>query len=314
MGNPYVFIVGCPRSGTTLLQRVVNAHPEIAILAEEAHWIYHLLKDRAAVRESGAVAPGLISALSDDPEFARLGISHEKLQQLIGEDRRISYSTFVSGLFDLYGEMQGKRLVGNKTPGLVRRLDVVHALWPKACVVHLVRDGRDVYLSMKNRTLHLVPDAVDGRSEDAVANFALWWELNVQQGRNARKSFGLELYYEVRFESLMRQPEEVCTTLCTFLGVPYSEAMVRYYERRKRKRASDASRASPRDWRTEMPSKDVEMFEAAAGKTLETLGYARAFPHPSDEVVERFMWSRNLLQEQSAHSAKTWAARLSNFG
>src|SRR5262249_28343615 len=154
---------------------------------------------------------------------ARLAIGHEQLQQLIAEDRCISYSSFVSGIFDRYGEMQGKRLVGNKTPGLVRRLDVVRALWPKACVVHLVRDGRDVYLSMKNRTLHLGPDAVNGRPEDAVSDAALWWELNVQQGRNARKSFGLELYCEVRFESLISQPEEVCAVLCAFLGVPYSE-------------------------------------------------------------------------------------------
>jgi len=314
MSNPYLFIVGCPRSGTTLLQRVVNAHPEIAILAEEAHWIYHLPKDRAAVHKNGAVAPGLISALSEDPEFARLGISHEQLQQLMGEDERISYSSFVSRIFDLYGEMQGKRLVGNKTPGLVRRLDVVHALWPKACVVHVVRDGRDVHLSMKNRTLHLVPDAVDDRSEDAVANAALWWELNVQQGRNARKSFGLKLYCEVLFESLLSQPEEVCRALCTFLGVPYSEAMVRYYERRKMKRASDASKASLRDWRTEMPSKDVEMFEAAAGKTLENLGYSRAFPHLADDLVERSTRRRSLMLEQSARSAEIWAGRLNKFG
>ena len=41
MSNPYVFIVGCPRSGTTLLQRLVDAHPQIAIILE-SHWIPRL--------------------------------------------------------------------------------------------------------------------------------------------------------------------------------------------------------------------------------------------------------------------------------
>ena len=42
MANPYVFIVGCARSGTTLLRRIVNAHPQIAIMPE-SHWITRLL-------------------------------------------------------------------------------------------------------------------------------------------------------------------------------------------------------------------------------------------------------------------------------
>jgi hypothetical protein len=43
--NPYVFIVGCPRSGTTLLQRIVDAHPDIAVVFE-MHWISRWLEKR----------------------------------------------------------------------------------------------------------------------------------------------------------------------------------------------------------------------------------------------------------------------------
>jgi hypothetical protein len=43
--NPYVFIVGCPRSGTTLLQRIVGAHPDIAIVFE-THWIPRWFEER----------------------------------------------------------------------------------------------------------------------------------------------------------------------------------------------------------------------------------------------------------------------------
>lgn len=85
--NPVVFIVGCPRSGTTLLR-------------------------------------------------------------VAGEDGPVAYSQFVSGLFDLYGRSRSKPLAGDKTPGHVRRIPELHALWPRAKFVHIVRDGRDVGLSV----------------------------------------------------------------------------------------------------------------------------------------------------------------------
>jgi hypothetical protein len=99
-----------------------------------------------------------------------------------------------------------------------------------------------------------------------------------------------------------------------FLGLPYSKGMVKFYEKRKRKRASDPSRAGLRDWRSQMQSEDVEMFEAVAGNTLEDLGYSRACPHPGDELVERSTRRRSLMLEQSARSAEIWAGRLSKFG
>jgi hypothetical protein len=46
--NPYVFIVGAPRSGTTLLRRIVDAHPEIAI-TRETHWITKLMEGEDAL-------------------------------------------------------------------------------------------------------------------------------------------------------------------------------------------------------------------------------------------------------------------------
>ena len=308
MANPYLFIIGCPRSGTTLLQRVVDAHPKVAILPE-AHWIYHVLMDPSVVIENGTVSPGLISALLQHPKFATLDITEEQLQRLIGEQPGLSYASFVSRIFDLYWQTQGKEIVGNKTPGLVRRLDVLHALWPEARIVHLIRDGRDVYLSMTNRRLYVSNPEALGSSEDPVASAAVWWELNVEQGRNARALFSAERYFEVRFESLVNDPAEICASLCTFLGVPYSEAMVKLYEKRKRKRAAQGVRPA-RDWRSQMTSRDVETFEAAAGRTLEKLVYARAFPRPAAELVERFARSRNLMLEQAAYSAHLWVGRL----
>jgi len=71
MTNPYLFIVGCPRSGTTLLQRMVNAHPQIAI-TPESHWIPHLYEKPWALNREGLITHKLIRELAAHPKFARL--------------------------------------------------------------------------------------------------------------------------------------------------------------------------------------------------------------------------------------------------
>ena len=87
------------------------------------------------------------------------------------------------------------------------------------------------------------------------------------------------MYYEVRYESLVRNPVEESAALCEFLGLPYDEAMPRFHEgRTNAKPGLSAKKAwlpiTPglRDWRTQMTAEDVERFEAAAGELLDELG------------------------------------------
>jgi hypothetical protein len=306
MSNPSIFIVGCPRSGTTLLQLVVNAHPEIAVMPE-APWIYRFPKRRVGITPEGAVTADLIPALLEHPKFAPLGITRSDLLSLIGDNQRPTYSAFVERIFDLYGKMQSKDLVGNKTPALVRRLELVHELWPEARIVHLIRDGRDVFLSIKNRGLHHRNSGVGiSRTEDPVSTIGLWWELNVQMGRKAGRTLGPGLYYEVLYERLVKNPTDACADLCAFLGVPYRNAMLRFYESGKTQKASLPITPCLRDWRSQMPPEEVEVFESAAGRTLYDLCYPRAFPHPHPELVDRSLRKRALLLAQSRRYARAF--------
>ena len=294
MSNPFVFIVGCPRSGTTLLKRMVNAHSKIAMPPEESHWIPRMYHKRK-LTPGGLVTPMLISRLMALPRFLALGISHDELLKLAGNGQPVSYSTFVSGIFDLYASAQGKELVGDKTPDHVRWLDTLHALWPKARVVHLIRDGRDVCLSIANwpKAHGKNPGTFPTWKDDPVSTTALWWELNVRLGRQFGSSLGPELYCELRYESLVSNPDGECAALCSFLGLPYEDAMLRFHEGKTQTDPGLSSKeawlpVTPglRDWKSQMPGEDIERFEAAAGELLDELGYARAFPQPRQEQLE----------------------------
>jgi Sulfotransferase family len=289
--DPYLFIVGCARSGTTLVHRIVDAHPEIAI-TPEMHWITRHFKNR-----NGLVASALVSELAGHKRFAQFEIPQKEFEGLLGSGEAIPYPTFLNRVFGLYGKIKNKPLVGNKTPAYIRRMLDLHALWPEAKFVHIIRDGRDVCLSVLNwKKGERTAGRYASWEEDPVSTTALWWERKVRKGREDGAALGAGLYHETLYEDLVDDPERECKRLCEFLGVPYEEAMIRFAEGKTRtdlpnvrktpKKAWLPITSGLRNWCTEMPAKDVERFEAAAGDLLEELGYERTFSRPTPQALE----------------------------
>jgi Sulfotransferase family len=292
--NPYLFIVGCPRSGTTLLGRMVDAHPDVAVI-HEGRFAPDWFERMRGLTAEGLVMPELIDELLAHPPFRNVSASREQLEGLLGDGDAVPYAEFVRGIFDLHGRAHGKRLVGDKTPHYVRSIPTLHELWPEARIVHLIRDGRDVSQSV----LAWRKVAERGGSvarfsafqEDRIAAVACWWEWLVRLGREDGAALGPGLYHEIRYESLVAEPAEECRRLCDFLGVHFDDRMIGFHEGRERndpglnaKKAWRRVTPGLRDWRSEMPPGDVERFEAAAGGLLDELGYERASRTPPAEL------------------------------
>jgi sulfotransferase family protein len=303
--NPYFFIVGCPRSGTTLIRHILTAHPQIAV-TPESHWIPVWFEERRGLTREGMVTPALIDQLLGHARFARLRIGREKLARLMANGPPLCYSAFVTAILDLYGKRKHKPLVGDKTPQYVRHMRTLHSLWPGARFIHLIRDGRDVRLSVANwsKTSQTRLACLSTWKDDPVSTTALWWESNVRLGRESGKSLGPGLYYEVRYERLISRPQEECSALCAFLGVPYDETMLRFHVNKKSDVASSAKDTwlpwrpvtrGLRDWRTQMPAGDVERFEAAVGELLDELEYERAVLCPRHEYLTSASRIRDLM-------------------
>jgi hypothetical protein len=154
-------------------------------------------------------------------------------------------------------------------------------LW--ICTACFIRDGRDVCLSVLDWN-HAGRTA--GRYStwelDPVATTALWWRFRVELGQADGRTLGSGLYHEVRYEDLVAEPAKTLAAFCTFLGIPYDEAMIRFHEGPAPKKQDDHPwrpiTPGARDWRLQMPSDACLRFEAAAGDLLEKLGYPRAWP------------------------------------
>jgi sulfotransferase family protein len=283
--NPYLFIVGCPRSGTTLLSRIVDAHPQIAVLPE-THWIPNVARMSIGIGPDRLVTDELSEWLIGHFRFPRMQLEPAEVRALV--EPGVTYPEFVAALFDLYGRKRGKPLVGEKTPHYVAEIPTLHALFPDARFVHLIRDGRDVCLSAltwERMAEHFARRFRTWR-EDPVVTSALWWRSFVTLGR-AGAELGPGLYREVRYEALVRRPEEECRRLCSFLEVEYDDTMSRFHESATRSKPGPAGNRTGlpitpglRDWRTQLAREDTEAFEAAAGDILNELGYERAVPRP----------------------------------
>jgi Sulfotransferase family len=272
---------------------MVDAHPQIAVV-HKTHWITRYFEKRTGLTPEGFVTPELIPKLLEYRRFPKMKVGREELEGLINSDEPVSYPSFVSAVFDLYGQRKGKSLVGDKTPSYVLSLPTLHGLWPTAKFVHIIRDGRDVCLSMMHwNKAHVAAGRLATWTQDPVLTSALWWKQRVRLGREDGNALGPELYYEIRYESLVSQPATECAALCDFLGLPYDDAMLRFHEGREKadpgldaKKAWRPTTPGLRDWRSQMTLDDVERFEAAAGDLLEELGYPRAVPDPPQEKLE----------------------------
>jgi hypothetical protein len=195
--------------------------------------------------------------------------------------------------------------VGDKTPRYVRSIPLLHALFPQARFVHLIRDGRGTALSLLNwRKAAKLARNFPTWKEHPVTTAALWWEWQVLLGREARDSLGPGLYHEARYEALVADASGGLEPLCAFLDLPFDEEMPRYHEGRQRDEDGLSAKSAwlpptpgLRDWRRQMAAEDIERFEAAAGDLLEELGYLRAVPEPSVEALRIAAEARHAFTE-----------------
>jgi len=314
--NPYVFVVGCGRSGTTLLQRILDGHPRLAV-ANDSHFVLepvtgyrplHPVKG-LEIGEDPSLTEDMVRELKNYRTFPRTGLPVESIDH--AASRASTWFGLVSALYDELARHNGKEFAGEKSGRYVSIIPHLHAVFPRARFIHIIRDGRDVTLS----ALHWVAKrAYRGPGQFAlyqhspVATCALWWAQYVRNGQRDGRALGADVYHELRYEELTTDTVSTVRRLMDFLELPYTEKMLRFHEGRTRddERLSSKKRWLPptpglRDWRTGMAAPDRELFEALSGDLLAELGYELGTTEASAAVGEaaaqyRRAWSEDLVQ------------------
>jgi hypothetical protein len=281
----FPFVVGCERSGTTLLRLMLDAHPQLAV-PPESYFIVDLWRRRSRyARIDGTIEPDPFRRdLQRHRWFRYWDVPAETLE--VALDRPARFPDAIRRLYAAYARLHGKPRYGDKTPAYVQHVRLLADLLPEARFLHLIRDGREVALSLAE-----VPWG-PGNVLDA----AIHWAERVERGRRSGPALGHDRYREVRYERLVADPERELEGVAAFFDLGFDRSMLRHAERSRvrvprpgleHERSMAEPRPGARDWRREMAPEDLEAVEAAVGDLLDDMGYERAVPVPSAEARRR---------------------------
>ena len=263
-----IFIVGMPRSGTTLMQSLLNHNAEISI-APETHFFVHLdsmnisdLKFHKYIRSNYVKSLNL-----DIEEFVN------SVQKEINEK---NFKGIFEALLRTYLAKQGKTIIGEKTPAHYEHLDTIFSWYPRARVIWLVRDPRAVASSYK-----FVPWGNKG-----VISPALRWRGSQ---RELSRWHGDERIYTVRYEDLVSRTNEELKKVYRFLGITSAEVIDYEKDRNEKwfnvstssiwekehikKPNSPISENSVEKWAKELSSSEIAVVETITRKFLLQKGY-----------------------------------------
>jgi hypothetical protein len=277
MNAVFPFLVGCNRSGTTMLRGMFDSHPEVAV-PPEAYFVVPALR-RASTYEQGAALDldRLLADLRNNPSFRRnWQLTAESLQSL-REHPPVDTAHALTDLYACYARERGKVRYADKTPQHVLHVDLLAGAFPQSRFVHLVRDGRNV-----------VPSLLESpHGPTRFADAAEYWRNRVLAGRRSGARLGPDRYHEIRYEDLVADPEPKLRELCEFLDLEYGPEMLEYparagelvagtFDARQHLGVARPPTRNVRDWRNTMPPHQVRVFEEIAGDALDVFGYERS--------------------------------------
>ena len=278
--NTPFFIFGCPRSGTSLLSRMLGAHPSLAI-PDESH-LYNNIYPLVARYGDLSLAPVRARLISEimKTEHIRTWNPAPSVTDVLSRLEQHDFHGIVDGLLRAWAAKVGKPRWGEKTPQHTLCWRAILSGFPTAQVIHLVRDGRDVTLSYRSAFFgpkHVYP-------------LALRWREYLAAAEGARTALGEGRFLQVRYEDLVTAPEHELRRICAFLGEGFTSNTLDFYRERRslpadRRNAEGLRRpvmsGNTGKWRADMTPRELRIFEALAGDCLERHGYERTLEAPS---------------------------------
>ncbi|GAA0551578.1 sulfotransferase family protein [Actinomadura livida] len=271
-----IFIIGCPRSGTTLLQQMLHSHPRIAFPSETrfVHTSYEVRQtfgDLELAENRRRLAEWIVKG--KDTKFHVLKLDADRtIEEIVQAPPTLGSA--LATVFRAYAREHGKPRWGDKRPSYFRRVPMLQRMFPDAQFVHLVRDGRDAVSSLKKMPWY------HGDTFSA----ALTWREAVDTGKCLARRLGPETFYEFRYEDLVAEPENSLRRLCAFLGEDYHPAMTKAYEharetvpsaRKWHLRTHEAPNTrNVGAWRERLEDWEADLVEHVLASRLAQHGYA----------------------------------------
>ncbi|MFD8528165.1 sulfotransferase family protein [Streptosporangium canum] len=309
-----IFIVGCPRSGTTMLQLMTHAHPRIAIPPETRFMVaayqrrlhFGDLNDPAHRRE---LAEWVVNRRQS--RFHDLGLEGEEVvEQIVAGPSTLGSALGI--VLRAYAARHGKPRWGDKRPSYFQHIDVLLRLFPDAQFIHLIRDGRDCVASLKEMPWY------SGSVYSAVAA----WAEAIDFARHGAPKLPEGSYHELRYEDLTTDPEAHLRRLCDFLGEDFDPVMCEpklvadiacpAHKSWHSRTHEDVTTSRSGSWTKRLDPWEISLCESVLGDRLETYGYELSGA-PKTETSRMVAYERTAAKRKLARFKRVAFDRLTRL-
>jgi len=308
-----VFVLGSPRSGTTLLYHMILSAGNFAVYRTESN-VFNLLVPRFGDLSSRRNRQELMKVWLGSKLFRCSGLEAGDIEQKVLEGRCKNGGDFLRLVMGEIARKQGVERWADCTPDHLLYLAAIKKEIPDALVVHILRDGRDVALSLdKQRWIRPFP--WDRGKSVLVAG--LYWQWIVNKGRENGRVLGAD-YTEIHFEDLIQNPHTTLAKLGQFIDhdLDYDRILKVGIGSVSSPNTSFNSKSDKAEfnpvgrWRDHFPAGQLTAFESLVGGTLDSLGYERATTGARDSSGSKGM----RLAYEGRYNTKLWLKQNTPLG
>ena len=286
-----VFVLGCGRSGTKLLYHMLLSSGKFAVYYSESN-VFNLLGLRFGNLSERRNRQKLMQVWLQSKLFERSGLTREEIEPQILENCR-NAGDFLRILMETMARKQGVERWAESTPLNTLYLPLIKKLIPDALVIHIIRDGRDVAVSL-NKIGWISPFPWDKKRSLVVAG--IFWKWIVSKGRRYGRRMGSD-YLEVHFEDLVNSPERTLRDIGSFIGQDLDYEQIREVALGSIENPNSSFRGDTEQkdlnpvgrWRALLSPEQIRDLESATAGLLTATGYSLATEKPRPTLGTRLM-------------------------
>lgn len=280
-----IFIIGNPRSGTTLLRLILHSHSNIAIPPEAgfAMWLYKQYE-----KYGPSQLNNYLHDMKKTKKIDNWKIDWTKLEKHIKTINPYTYPQLINSIYTYYCNSINNVGVrwGDKNNFYLEYIDKIKTLFPKAFFIHIVRDGRNVACSYKELSTKTFTSRDAPKLPDDILKIANKWNNNINRINFSFEKFNYQNVIEIRLEDLVSEPRKSLTKIMNFIGEDFEVKMFEYYKISEakgsepsqylewKKKNTKPIQDEPSDkFKLKLTKEEIKTFNTIAGKNLLRYNY-----------------------------------------
>lgn len=313
-----VFVMGCHRSGTNLLYDTLLSAGGFAIFRGYLP-VYKILIPRFGSLRRRKNREKLLQFWLRSESFRRSGLSRDYVAERILNHCE-SGGDFIRITMDEIARQQNARRWAVYDPDAVLYVKKIKAEIPNALFIHIIRDGRDVALSLqKMQGFQPFPW---NRKQLGLAATSVYWSWMVKSGREEGVRIPLD-YLEVHYEELASNPTTTIRKLSEFIDHDLSYDHIRQTALGRVSASNSSFAGEPASletigrWRQKLSAEQIASIESVVGDTLQEVGYTLSSMNSTSAGSLKHLWTRSFypvfLRSKIFLKTRTPLGRFSNL-